>query len=221
MKRAIQQTLVAFTAALLLRHWPHCKPLSETPQPQHPRLAHKNTKFTRIDCGLSSTRNRPIMRSSILCLCVLLLRAACALAAEAPPRCPLLLANYYCWYHNGQHPKRPFLHWTYPASANSALAKQAKRPGEPPPNSVLRPLAGLYDSADPKVAEWHVQLAKAAGVDAFLVDWWDLHNGLDQNVDRGIVAAAGRFGFKFALLDERAQFHRRNSRTTRSCSRGG
>ena len=83
---------------------------------------------------------------------------------------PLLLANYYCWYHDGQHPKRPFLHWTYPSSATNALARQAQQPGEPPPNSVFRPLAGFYDSADPKVAEWNVQLAKAAGIDAFLVD---------------------------------------------------
>jgi hypothetical protein len=89
----------------------------------------------------------------------------------------------------------------------NALAKKSQRPGEPPPNSVFRPLAGLYDSADPKVAEWHVQLAKSAGIDAFLVDWWDTHNQLDQNVDRGIVAAAQKHGFKFALLDERAQFH--------------
>lgn len=54
-----------------------------------------------------------------------------------------------------------------------------------------------------------MQLAKSAGIDAFLVDWWDTHNALDQNVDRGIVAAAGKHGFKFALLDERAQFHQK------------
>jgi len=141
----------------------------------------------------------------------LLLAALTALTgAEPPPKSPLLLANYYCWYHDGQHPKRPFLHWTYPASETNALAKKAQKPGEPPPNSVFRPLVGLYDSADPKVAEWHVQLAKAAGIDAFLVDWWDTHNQLDQNVDCGIVAAAGKLGFKFALLDERAQFHQKS-----------
>jgi arylsulfatase A-like enzyme len=122
---------------------------------------------------------------------------------------PLLLANYYCWYHDGQHPKRPFDHWAYPASAGKELANKAKRAGEPSPNSVFRPLAGLYDSADPKVAAWHVQLAKAAGIDAFLVSWWDTHNALDQNVDRGIVDAAGKHGFKFALFDERAQFHQK------------
>ena len=131
----------------------------------------------------------------------------CAMGGENDGRPPLLLANYYCWYHDGQHPKHPFMHWSYPSSETNELAKQAQKPGEPPPNSMFRPLVGFYDSADPVVAEWHVQLAKAAGIDAFLVDWWDTHNALDQNVDRGIVAAADKLGFKFALLDERAQFH--------------
>jgi len=135
------------------------------------------------------------------------LRPLLAKLLVAKPARPMLLANYYCWYHDGAHPKRPFLHWTYPASENNALAKKAQQAGEPPPNSVYRPLVGYYDSADSKIAEWHVLLAKAAGIDAFLVDWWDTHNQLDQNVDRGILAAAKKHDFKFALLDERAQFH--------------
>jgi hypothetical protein len=147
----------------------------------------------------------------LLALALLLapwLRLPAAEAAEATkPARPLVFAAYYCWYHDGAHPERPFLHWTYPSSETNALAKKAQKPGEPPPNSAARPLAGLYDSADPKVADWHVQLAQAAGIDAFLVDWWDTHNQLDRNVDRGIVAAIGKRGFKFALLDERAQFH--------------
>jgi hypothetical protein len=134
--------------------------------------------------------------------------AALSAAAGAPSSKPLLFANYYCWYHDGKREQQPFLHWTYPASADNPLAKRAQKPGEPAPNSVFRPLAGLYDSADPQVAEWHVRLAQAAGIDAFLVDWWDTHQGLDQNVDRGIVAAARKLKFKFALLDERAQFHK-------------
>jgi hypothetical protein len=82
-------------------------------------------------------------------------------AAETANR-PLLLANYYCWYQDGEHAKKPFLHWTYPSSSTNALALKAQKPGEPAPNSAFRPLIGLYDSADPKIAEWHVQLAKAA-----------------------------------------------------------
>ena len=54
---------------------------------------------------------------------------------------------------------------------------------------------------------WHVQLAKAAGIDAFLVSWWDKHNDVDQNFERGILPAAEKEGFKIALFDERAQFH--------------
>ncbi len=125
----------------------------------------------------------------------------------APGAKPMLLAAYYCWYHSGDHPTKAWLHWTYPSSATNAVALRAQRPGEPPMASVFRPLAGFYDSADPAVAEWHVKLARAAGIDAFLVDWWDAHNGLDKMVDEGIVAACERQGFKFALLDERAQFH--------------
>jgi len=121
----------------------------------------------------------------------------------------MLLAAYYCWYHSKDHPHQPWLHWTYPSSATNAVALQAQRAGEPPLNSAARPLVGFYDSADPVIAEWHVRLAKTAGIDAFLVDWWDTHNDLDQNVDRGIVAAAQKLGFPFALLDERAQFHSR------------
>ena len=57
-------------------------------------------------------------------------------------------------------------------------------------------MVGLYDSADPTIARWHVQLAKAAGIDAFLVSWWDKHNDVDQNFDRGILPAAEKEGFK-------------------------
>lgn len=137
------------------------------------------------------------------------LAALCAgRGASAPPKPkPLLFAAYYCWYHSGDHATKPWLHWTYPASATNAVALKAQRPGEPTMASTLRPLAGCYDSADPVVAEWHVKLARAAGIDAFLVDWWDAVNGLDKMVGGGIVAAAEKHGFRFALLDERAQFH--------------
>jgi hypothetical protein len=123
------------------------------------------------------------------------------------PARPMLFAAYYCWYHAPTNAVEPWLHWTYPASKSNAVALAAKREGEPPLNSAARPLAGFYDSSDAAVAEWHVRLAMAAGIDAFLVDWWAEHRGLDKAVDSGIVAAVQKCGFKYALLDERAQFH--------------
>lgn len=138
-------------------------------------------------------------------LCAL---TALLLAADAPkPGKPLLFAAYYVWYHTGDSPRQPWSHWTYPASETNALALKAQVRGEPAPASAARPLAGFYDSADTRIAEWHVQLAQAAGIDAFLVSWWDTVNGLDQSFEKGILAAAVKQGFKVALLDERAQFH--------------
>lgn len=128
-------------------------------------------------------------------------------AAEPKRNRPLLLANYYAWYHDGKAPRRPWGNWTRAEAERNALARKARRTGEPALSSAAYPLAGLYDSADEAVARWHVKLAQAAGIDAFLVDWWDTHRGLDANVEKGIFAAAGKLGFKVALFDERAQYH--------------
>lgn len=146
------------------------------------------------------------VKRPLLFLTALLLTPLAQALAEEEER-PLVFAAYYCWYHAPTNAVEPWLHWTYPASKSNAVALAAQRPGEPPLNGAARPLAGFYDSSDPAVAEWHVQLAQAAGIDAFLVDWWSEHRGLDLAVDRGIVAAVQKRGFKYALLDERAQFH--------------
>ena len=80
-----------------------------------------------------------------LLVAVVLSLPLCALGGENETRSPLLLANYYCWYHDDQLPTLPFLHWTYPSSETNELAKQAQKLGEPPLNSMFRPLAGLDD----------------------------------------------------------------------------
>ena len=128
-------------------------------------------------------------------------------ANAVQPARPLLLANYYIWYRAPEHPKYPSLGWTYPSAQTNELALKARRTGEVPPNSVFRPMAGLYDSGNFSVAEWHVQLAKAAGIDAFLVSWWGGNKEHDKAFENGIFAAALKHGFKVAFLDERAQFH--------------
>jgi len=109
--------------------------------------------------------------------------------------------------HAASHTARPWAGWTRKESEHTARALAEQRSGEPPRSSAAYPLAGLYDSADPEVAEWHVRLAQAAGIDAFLVDWWGTHLGRDKNIDKGILVAAEKHHFKFALFDERSQFH--------------
>ena len=146
---------------------------------------------------------------SCLMIMAAMLAAPCGQASDATPvKKPLLLAAYYVWYHSGGHPQSPWAGWVKPEARDNALAVAARRPGEPPIASAARPLAGFYDSADRAVADWHVRLAQAAGIDAFLVSWWDAVNGRDKAFEQGILAAAEKRGFKVALLDERAQFHK-------------
>jgi len=120
---------------------------------------------------------------------------------------PMLLACYYVWYRTGEDKQSPWSNWTRKEAQASPEARRTRRPGEPPLSSAAYPLAGLYDSGDPAVAAWHVALAKAAGIDAFLVSWWDRFRGRDRSFETGILAAAEKHGFKVALLDERAQYH--------------
>ena len=147
------------------------------------------------------------MKSKKIIPALLMIAVLIVLSAPAVEKPPLLLANYYAWYHNGEHSRHPWTGWTRSSSKTNALAVAAQKKGEPVISSAAYPLAGLYDSADPMVAAWHIKLAQAAGIDAFLVDWWGTHMGRDINLDKGIFAAAKQHGFKLALLDERAQFH--------------
>jgi hypothetical protein len=164
------------------------------------------------------TRMRMMHKTTVpaVLMALTLVASAAAVAAggdgakpsgEAPVGKPLLLADYYVWYRAGNHPRYPWSNWTYPSAAENRLAQQMQRPGEPAMASASRPLVEPYDSADAEVAQWHVRLAQAAGIDAFLVSWWDTVKDRDQAFESGILAAAEKLGFKVALLDERAQFH--------------
>lgn len=63
--------------------------------------------------------------------------------------------------------------------------------------SAVHPFAGFYDCSYATVAEWHVRLAMAAGIDAFLVDWRGEQRGLDN-----IVPMIGQQeGVKFQWLE--------------------
>lgn len=152
--------------------------------------------------------HRLLLASSLGFIALLHAEDAAVPTEGAVPGHPLLFANYYTWYHDGSHPERPWDGWARPESRENPLALKKKRVGEPPISSAVRPLAGLHDSRDRAVADWHVRLAKSAGIDAFLVDWWGDHLQRDKNAEAGIIAACEAGALKWAVLDERAQFHR-------------
>jgi hypothetical protein len=110
-------------------------------------------------------------------------------ALHAADRKPALWAVYYAWYQTGGKSSM----WTIDGTTK--------------PRSKADPLVGYYDSDDPEVVRWHVRLAKAAGIDAFLVSWWGGANVSGKAFEQTILPVAAGEGFKVAMCSELAQFH--------------
>jgi len=68
------------------------------------------------------------------------------------------------------------------------------------------PLLGNYSSDDVEVMRQHVRMAKAAGIDGFLVSWKHLPN-LDQRLEQ-LVRVARDANFKLSIVYQGLDFHR-------------
>lgn len=106
---------------------------------------------------------------------------------------PALWAVYYAWYQTATGPHGKSSMWTVDASAK--------------PRSKAQPLIGYYDSDNADVVRWHVRLAKAAGIEAFLVSWWGGANISGAAFEKTILPVAIEEKFKVAMCSELAQFH--------------
>lgn len=110
---------------------------------------------------------------------------------------PWLWAMYYAWYETATGRHGRWRMW----SDDKTTARQPK------PQSKAEPLVGYYDSDDSAVVRWHFQLAKAAGIDGFLVSWWGGANLSGRAFEEVIVPVAAQESFKVAMCSELAQFH--------------
>ena len=68
------------------------------------------------------------------------------------------------------------------------------------------PLLGNYSSDDVEVMRQHVRMAKAAGIDGFLVSWKHVPN-LDQRLEQ-LVRVARDANFKLSIVYQGLDFHR-------------
>ena len=123
----------------------------------------------------------------LISLAILLLVSV--LQLHAAERKPALWAVYYAWYHSGGKSSM----WTVDGTAQ--------------PRSKAQPLVGYYDSDNAEVVRWHIRLAKAAGIDAFLVSWWGGANNSGRAFEKVILPVAAEEKFQVALCSELAQFH--------------
>jgi hypothetical protein len=135
----------------------------------------------------------------------------------APPR-PLVMAYYYTWYGTPWGKAGTFQKWSDPKRTGELAPKgtDADTVVLPPAIRQLKsgayPLIGPYDSMNRDVVRWHIRLAKAAGIDAFLVDWWgdagwQKPPHWTRDVFRDVVLpVAEEEHFKVVLFDEAPQF---------------
>jgi hypothetical protein len=72
--------------------------------------------------------------------------------------------------------------------------------------SVYIPRVGVYDSADPRLIDYHILSAKAAGIRGFVVDWYGPGNAVDLAM-QVLVARAEALDFQIAVcLEEKTWF---------------
>jgi hypothetical protein len=115
---------------------------------------------------------------------------------------PLLMAHYMPWYQAPPTSAEWGYHWTMnhfkPAQkADGAWENFA---------SHYTPLTGLYDSSDPALLDYQVQLMKLSGIDGVIVDWYGMEDfwdyGMLNQATGKLFAAIKRAGLKFAICYE-------------------
>ncbi len=101
----------------------------------------------------------------------------------------LVLAFHYPWFGSPYGPSRGWGHW-------DGTVKEGQIDV-----STNFPLFGAYDSADERMIEAQMLLAKQAGIDGFISSWWGLHTFEDQAFPK-ILKVAERLEFKVTTYYE-------------------
>ena len=96
------------------------------------------------------------------------------------------LAFYYGWYGRRDGPSGRWLHWRVNRKDRGVRRK---------------PKLGYYDSLNSAVVERHVQWAKQAGLDGFVVSWWN-EGKRDDQLLRLLLEACDKGGLKLSVYVE-------------------
>ncbi len=79
---------------------------------------------------------------------------------------------------------------------------------------ITEPMLGFYSSKDPDVIDLHIKLAKASGIDYFMIDWWNKHDYLEDTILNHMLQSEEMDGFQFAIMYNSDSHLRRNSDDT-------
>lgn len=137
---------------------------------------------------------------------------------------PLFIAHYMTWFGrpevSGSWHQWAFNHQAVPRDKHH-------HPDMVLPNgrsdiaAVHYPVIGPYDSTDPHVLEYHILLAKEAGIEGFMVNWYGFEDATGRRrEDRGfaeLLRVAEKHDFKVCLnIDEKCFFPPYHHVTTRA-----
>lgn len=127
---------------------------------------------------------------------------------------PIIVAHYMSWYQTPDisgswgfwqvnRPTIPQEYWHWPDKILPNGCRDIA--------SVYYPIIGPYDSADQDLCEYHILLAKLAGIDAFVADWYGPEPSKEHPYDNiGFAAmrkAAEKLDFKVMICwEDRSMF---------------
>ncbi|MEN6385361.1 MAG: endo-1,3-alpha-glucanase family glycosylhydrolase [Phycisphaerales bacterium] len=127
---------------------------------------------------------------------------------------PIVVAHYMSWYQTPEisgswgfwqvnRPTIPEEYWHFPDKILQNGCRDI--------SSVYYPVIGPYDSADPDLCEYHILLAKLAGIDAFVADWYGPEASAEHPYDNigfsAMKKAAEKLNFKVMICwEDRSMF---------------
>ncbi len=131
------------------------------------------------------------------------------------PRSTTVLCHYMPWFERSiTNGKTNYEHWKWggenPHNPDNSIYGNLRDIA-----SVYYPRIGVYDSSDADVLDYHILTAKAAGIDAFVVDWHKPHDAVDRNMNI-LFERAEKLNFKVMVCyEEKACFPHWNQITQR------
>lgn len=138
-------------------------------------------------------------------------------ASEGDPLSPpvnnvkYVFAHYMTWFGRPEKSEN-WYNWAWPQKPNNRNPERMFRNGRRDVASLHYPLIGPYDSTDEDVLEYHILSAKSAGIDGFVVNWYNFSDkgGSSRHIDEGfrnLLRVSENLGFKVCIdVDDKCMF---------------
>ncbi|HLV78907.1 MAG TPA: endo-1,3-alpha-glucanase family glycosylhydrolase [Chthonomonadaceae bacterium] len=159
----------------------------------------------------------PLWKIALMALGLLMAVPACARALlpkdrpadpkpswNLPGPAPHLLAHYMSWYQIEKGPgdaTRTWAHWRWDGPGAHHDPEKRRDDGLRDIASVFYPLIGPYSSVSRAVVRYHLETARAAGIQGLIVDWYGIGDNTDAPIPL-LLEEADRLGMRIAICYE-------------------